>query len=153
MVRSAWIVTILILSCFSLASCRARLLVHDERAAAEAAHRFGELAFEKGEFSAAYECLSPEMQQAHTEGEVTDLLSQMSHGIGPGTVRAVAFEPIPGTAAMNVYLDLPGQRTTHYRVLMVGDAVSGYHVGGFWKRADPAPATARPLARDPVQPR
>lgn len=131
----------LVLMAASCASCapRIRTLRHDPTIAAREAQAFVEAAFVEQNFKHARTYMSAEMRK-HPLSEIEASAGKIHPKGHPTTVSATEFEPIPGQAAMNIFLvgDAESEKF-YYRVVMAGTADEGYTVAGFWRGSGPHP--------------
>ena len=133
--------------CLVLSGCGVRVLVHDQKAAATSAEQFARAAFVAKDLKAAYAMLAPQARQSVTQAAFSDTLTKMHPKGHPDEVSAVEYETLPGQAGMYIYLKGRGAAEDfYYRMLMVGDKVSGYRVS-FLGRGSAAypPSNRRPL--------
>ena len=102
------------------------------------------MAFVRSNYAGAETMLSSAMQKALPTDKFAGQVVQMHPKGRPSEVAATEFEPIPGQPAMTIYLKgTGGDETFFYRLLMVGDKLSGYRVGGLWRGSGPYPPSAR----------
>ena len=130
--------------CSCLASCGMRVLVHDQTVAASSAAQFARTAYISKDFKTAHSMLAPQARASVTLDTLTDTIAKMHPNGYPDDVSAVEYEPLPGQAAMNIYLK--GQNATetfYYRMLMVGDKASGYKVSYLARGSGPYPPSNR----------
>lgn len=67
----------------------------------------------------------------------------------PSRVSATEYEPMPGQKSMLIYLQGSGSgEEFYYRLVMAGDASSGYRVSGLYRGSQPYP----PSKRHPLPP-
>jgi hypothetical protein len=142
-----WMPVLVVTSCVGLPSCGFNVITHDERAAASSAQRFARSAFVEKAFRAAHDQLSPDARLSMSLEQLTATAGKMHPGAWPTDVAAVEFEPLPGRRAMNILLRGTAENEIfYYRLLMNGDASSGYTVAGLWRGNRPYPSKAkRPL--------
>ncbi len=134
---------LLLLVCCPLPSC-VRALEHDPTAAATAAAQFAETAFVKKDFPAAQGLLAPETRQTMTPENLSAAVSKMHPAAYPRAVKAVEYEPMPGKAAMLIYLKGSGENEEfYYRFVLTGTKPSGYQVSSLWRGSGPYPASPR----------
>ncbi len=132
---------ILAFACCSITSCSVNVIAHDERAAAESAAHFAELAFVKSDHAGAHALIASQTYPADTLAADVEKMHPKGR---PAKVEAIEFEPLPGQRAMNIYLKgTRGDEAYYYRLLMVGDKGSGYKVNGLWRGSGPYPPSAR----------
>ena len=134
----------------ALAGCRAGVFVHDEHTAAKSAEAFAQAAFVERDFPRAYAQLAPALRAERTEAAFTEIVRTMHPLAWPSSVRASSFEPVPGTATMQVYLEgraAGSEEAFFYRLLMQGSAPGGYQPAGLFRRDAPYPSSGlrRPL--------
>ena len=124
-------------------SCTPRMLRHDQTAAAAKAEEFLVHAVVKQDFGAAHRMLRGDAKLRVTEAALADAMRQQHlHGY-PTSVRATEYEPVPGQAAIQIFLI--GERDSekfYYRVPMVGNVASGYSPEGFYRGSGPYPASS-----------
>lgn len=124
-------------------SCSARVLRHDEAVAAAQAEAFLAHAVVEQDFGAAHRMLRDEARLRVSEAALSDAVRQQHpHGY-PTSVRATEYEPVPGQAAIQIFLI--GERDSekfYYRVPMVGTVESGYSPDGVYRGSGPYPASS-----------
>lgn len=131
-----------ILAMTSLPSCgpSVRVLRHSESLAAREAQRFADAAYVERDFKKAYTLLSPTAQAAYSLDTVEAEMAKIHPRGYPSTVRTTEYEPIPGQAAMNIFLVGEGDSEKfYYRLVMAGTKDSGYKVSGFFRGSRPYP--------------
>jgi hypothetical protein len=123
------------------------VLVHDQNGAATAAEQFAQVAFVTKDTNAAHALLEPQTGRSLPLASFSEAIAKMHPGGFPNSVKAEAYEPLPGQAGMNVFLlGQNANETFYYRFLMVGDKVSGYKVAYLGRGNGPHPsANKRPL--------
>jgi hypothetical protein len=131
-------------------SCTARLLRHNQAVAAAKAEEFLAHAVVKHDFGAAHRMLRDDAKLRVSEAALADVVRQQHpHGY-PRSVRATEYEPVPGQAAIQIFLI--GERDSekfYYRVPMVGTVGSGYSPDGFYRGSGPYPASSLRQALPP----
>jgi hypothetical protein len=126
-----------VVSCFSVS---VNALHHEPKKAGQTALEFAKVAFVENDVSRAYDLTAGEFADQFSPSQVTVALAQMHPDGRPATVSLGEYEPIPGQAAMNIFLT--GERageTFYYRILMLGTSSQGYKVGGFYRSNGPPP--------------
>ena len=121
-------------------SCTARVLRHDQSVAAAEAEEFLVIAVVKQDIATAYRMLRDETRQAVSETAFADIVKQQHPTGYPIAVRATEYEPVPGQAAIQIFL--VGERDSerfYYRVPLVGTVDAGYVVDGFYRGNGPYP--------------
>jgi hypothetical protein len=132
--------------CCLLTSC-INVVAQDEGAAAKAATQFAQTAFVSRDYERAHELLIRSGINQFTTAKLSEAIARMHPKTFPTEVLATDFEPIPGQRAMNIYLKGRGEgEDFYYRLVMVGDATSGYRVSGLYRGNRPSPSpNKRPL--------
>ena len=129
----------------ALAGCHVGVFYHDEHIAAHTAEAFAQVAFVEQNIPRAYTLLDPTLRAERTEAAFAELVRAMHPNGRPQTVLATSFEPVPGTATIQIYLDGhsgDGSGEVFYdRLLMQGSALGGYRTAGLFRRNEPYPAS------------
>lgn len=126
-----------------LSSC-VRVIEHNQAAAATAAEHFAATAFIKKDYPTAHGLLSPASRESIPLEKLGEQVAKMHPALFPTEVKAIEYEPMPGQAAMQIYLKGSAEREEfYYRFVMSGDRHSGYQVSGLWRGSGPHPASAR----------
>jgi hypothetical protein len=124
-------------------SCTARVLRHDQAVAAAKAEEFLVYAVLKQDFGAAHRMLRDDAKVRIGEAVLAEAVrEQHPHGY-PTSVRATEYEPVPGQAAIQIFLI--GEKDSekfYYRIPMVGTVDSGYSPEGFYRGSGANPASA-----------
>ncbi|MDG3007974.1 hypothetical protein [Paludisphaera mucosa] len=121
-----------------------RVYRHQPADAARAAEQFADLAVVRSDVAGSYARIAPEFQRTISEERLGDAVAKMHPAGRPKEVRATEYEPMPGQAAMMIFLKgTRGDESFFYRFMMLGDQPSGYRVGGFWRGSGPYPPSAR----------
>jgi hypothetical protein len=132
-----------LLACSMLSSC-VRVIEHNQTAAATAAEHFATTAFIKKDYPTAHGLLSPASRETIPLDKLAEQVAKMHPAVFPTDVKAIEYEPIPGQAAMQIYLKGSAEKEEfYYRFVMSGDRHSGYQVSGLWRGSGPPPASAR----------
>jgi hypothetical protein len=120
--------------------CKGNVLRHDPTVAAKEAERFATLAVIDRAFSSAHGMLAEASKKQVSESMMLDVVGrEHPHGY-PAAVHATEFEPVPGQAAIQIFLR--GDSATEqffYRVPMLGTADAGYKPGGIMRGSGPYP--------------
>jgi hypothetical protein len=134
---------VLVTACCLSTAC-VRVIEHNQNAAASAAERFAATAFVKKDHAAAKGMLSPAGQESM---DLEKVIQEMHPASFPASVKAIEYEPMPGQAAMQIYLKGTAEKEEfYYRFVMSGDRHSGYQVLGLWRGSGPyPPSTRKPL--------
>ncbi|NLO91520.1 MAG: hypothetical protein GX410_05960 [Elusimicrobia bacterium] len=114
--------------------------VQDEKLAARQAGEFCDVAFIRHDAVQAYALLLEQTKQSIPADKFAGILVQMHPSGYPNIVKAIEYEPLPGQRAMNIIL--VGENSSekfYYRLVMAGDAVSGYRVAGLFRSNGPYP--------------
>src|SRR6185312_6602552 len=128
------------ITCFILASCIS-VISHDENVAAKAATEFAQTAFVARDYAKAHSLLATRSQSDIPIGKLTDLIAKMHPKSYPSKVTATEYEPMPGQRGMNIYVKGDGDgEDFFYRLVMEGDAPSGYRVTGLFRGNGPNPS-------------
>lgn len=126
------------------ASCSNNIIKHNQHDASKAANNFVKLGLVESNYASAYMLLDTELQKTVTVEKMADNITKMHPKDRPATIQAIEYEPIPGQRAMNIYLlGSNGTDKFYYRIVMTGDAVTGYKVGGILRGTGPYPASNR----------
>src|SRR5450432_65147 len=80
------------------------VLRHSESEAAQEAQRFADAAFVEHDFKKAYALLSSPTQAAHSLEKFEADMAKIHPKGYPSTVHTTEYEPMPGQAAMNIFL-------------------------------------------------
>lgn len=133
-----WVLALIVV-CPSCAP-NVRILKHDPNTAAREAEKFAGLAFVERDFQRTHAMLSPNMQKEYSPEKLETEIVKVHPSGYPTSIAAAEFEPIPGQAAINIFLTGEGDsQKSYYRIFMVGTVDSGYSVGGFWRGSGPYP--------------
>jgi hypothetical protein len=128
------------ITCLLFPSC-VSVISHDQDAAAEAATRFAERAFVRRDFSSAHILLSFAAQRRLSAEDFAAEVAKIHRRSFPSAVEATDFEPVPGQRAIYIYVrGTGGGEDFFYRIVMEGDAPSGYRVNGFFRGNGPHPS-------------
>jgi len=132
-------------SCVNL-SCTS-FIVHNPKAAQKEATRFAQTAFVARDYATAHSLLSPAARQHIPKDKLSETIAAMHPKAFPSRVTATEYESVPGQRGMIIYLGGDGEdEDFYYRLLMEGDAPSGYRVSGLYRGNGPHPSTnKRPL--------
>jgi hypothetical protein len=132
-------------------SCQLQVIEHDEIAAAKGAERFLQLLILDHKAAAAYEMLS-DAARREISLSLLEMATKEQHPDGyPVTISSTEYEPVPGQAAMQIFLvGERGPQHFYYRVPMFGTASSGYRPGGFLRGSGPYPPSSlrQPLSEN-----
>lgn len=134
----------------SLASCKAQLLRHDQNVAAEKAAAFATAAVVKQDWNAAYMMVREEDRKTLPLARFTEVMKASHPGGFPTEVRAMEFEPVPGHAAIQIFLEGTNDKEMfYYRVPLVGTVTDGYFPQGLFRGNMPYPTSGlrQPLKR------
>ena len=135
------------LACGGFAAC-VNVIAHDESAAAKAATQFAQVAFIDRDDTKARGLITPALAQQLPDGKLAEMVAKLHPKSFPARVAATEFEPHPGQRGMTIYLKGTGgdDEAFFYRLLMEGDAPSGYRVAGLYRGSGPHPSSnKRPL--------
>ncbi|MGP0066412.1 MAG: hypothetical protein ACLQGP_22840 [Isosphaeraceae bacterium] len=143
-VRTLWVLAM----CGLSTSC-IRIISHDESKAANTAAEFARAAFVARDYPRAYGLLASSARSQVTLQKLTESIAEMHPKGFPSQVDAAEYEPMPGQRAMNIYLNGTGEGEAYfYRLLMEGDAPSGYGVIGLYRsNGPPPPSNRKPLPK------
>ncbi len=123
--------------------CRAQLLRHDERVAAQQAQLFVERLVINRDAGSAHAMLADSARAQFTVAVLQDVVSKQHPQGYPDKVWASEFEPVPGQAAIQIFLTAENAREKfYYRVPMFGTVDSGYHPAGFYRGSGPYPSSS-----------
>jgi len=125
-----------------------RVISHDEQAAAAAATQFAQTTFVKRDYASAHNLLSRAAQKQIPLDKLTEAIAKMHPKSYPARVVATEFEPVPGQRGMYIYLKGDGDgEEFYYRLVVEGDAPTGYRVNGLFRGNGPHPSqNKRPLS-------
>ncbi len=136
---------LLYLMFFVLASCGVpnfNVYNHDEDQAAAKAKEFAQVAFIQQEYRKAYILLWEETKKQISFEKFQDVVEKMHSKAYPSQVTATEYEPIPGQAGIQIYLNgKNGNEEFFYRFDMAGTKESGYRVSGIFRGNGPYPPT------------
>jgi hypothetical protein len=126
----------------SAAGCTARILRHDQNVAAARAEEFLTHAVVEQDFAAAHQMFGDEAKQRVSQAALADLVRQQHPKGFPTSVRAIEFEPVPGQAAIQIFLlgESPSEKF-YYRVPLVGTVEDGYSPDGIYRGNGPYPTS------------
>ncbi|HTM56750.1 MAG TPA: hypothetical protein VL175_22145 [Pirellulales bacterium] len=127
---------------------------HSPDLAALKAQEFADTAFVKRDYKAAYGLCAPETRAAVSYPAFEAELAKLHQDEFPSRVEATEFEPLPGQAAMNIFLIGHGDtKELYYRIPMAGTSEHGYKPTGFFRRnrAYPPSPLRRPLVAESVE--
>ena len=140
---SARTCAILALALGSVAGCKAHVLHHDQHVAAKEAETFLRHAVVEQDFAAAHGMLREDARQRVSEAALADAVKQQHVNGYPTSVRAIEYEPVPGQAAIQIFL--LGENSSekfYYRVPLVGTVDSGYSPDGVYRGTGPYPSSS-----------
>jgi hypothetical protein len=130
-------------------SCSVNAWVHQPSVAAESAETFAREAFVEGDAESAYELLAPAAEDELSVAQLAAALRQMHPTSHPTAVHATDYQSLAGFEGMNIYLEgQAGDARFYYRLLMSGNATSGYKVQGLFRGNGPYP---NPEERTPLR--
>jgi len=123
--------------------CRAQVLRHDQHIAAEQAQLFLQRLVIEQDVPSAHAMLREQDKGQLTLAQLKDVVSKEHQQGYPDKVWAIEFEPVPGQAAIQIFLAGENRREKfYYRVPMVGTVDSGYHPAGFYRGNGPYPSSS-----------
>ena len=130
----------------SLPAC-VRVVVHDEQAAAKAATGFAQAAFVDRDYAKASGMLAPSLARQLPIDKFPEMVAKTHPNAFPAQVTATDSERMPGLRGITIYMKgSGGGEDFYYRMVMEGDATSGYRVAGLFRGNGPHPSTnKRPL--------
>ncbi len=140
-----------LIACCTLTSCInvscINLIAHNPKAAENQATRFAQVAFVARDYATAHDLLSPAARQHIPKDKLSGTITAMHPKSFPSRVTATEYESVPGQRGMIIHLRGDGEgEDFYYRLLMEGDAPSGYRVSGLFRGNGPYPSTnKRPL--------
>ena len=120
-----------------------QVLRHDQEIAAQKATAFLTAAVVRQDYEAAYQMVREEDRPTVSQAGFTEAV-KASHPSGfPTEVRAMEYEPVPGQAAIQIFLVGKNDKETfYYRVPLVGTVTSGYFPQGLFRGNKPYPPSA-----------
>jgi hypothetical protein len=129
-----WILLLLVTAFLFYSHIHVNVVSHDENSAAQAAKKFAEVIFVKQDFKMGYSLLSDQAKSEISPEKFKQIFISMHPTGYPLTVFAVAFEPIPGANAINIYLrGENGKEEFYYRFYMQGTKKESYKTAGFFR--------------------
>jgi hypothetical protein len=138
--RKAFGLTVAFNCCF-MVSCM-NVIVHDQNSAARAATEFARIAFVDRDYTKAFSLLAPRSRPYITLEKLSETIPKMHPKSFPSQVTATEYEPMPGQSGMTIYVKGDGEgEEFFYRLVMDGDASSGYQVSGLFRGNGPNPST------------
>jgi len=121
--------------------CRAQVLRHDQHVAAQQAQSFLEQLVINRDVGSAHAMLADSAKAEITVAVLQDVVSKQHPQGYPDKVWAAEFEPVPGQAAIQIFLTGENAREkSYYRVPVFGTVDSGYHPAGFYRGSGPYPS-------------
>src|SRR5262245_39496362 len=109
------------LACCLLSSC-VRVIEHNQATAASAAEQFAAVAFIKQDYPTAHGLLSQASRENIPLEKLSAQVAKMHPAAFPTEIKAIEYEPIPGQAAMQIYLKGSAEKEEfYYRFVMTGD--------------------------------
>ena len=143
------VIVALVASVFA-AGCTARLLRHDQNVAAARAEEFLTHAVLKQDIAAAHLMLREQTKEKFTHAALAKVVQQQHPKGYPTSLRAIEYEPVPGQAAIQIFLfgENPSEKF-YYRVPLVGTVDEGYSPDGIYRGNGPYPPSAlrQPLGK------
>lgn len=147
--HSKHIVALLVL--ISAPACFVHTIRHDENEAAISALKFAQTAFIASDTDGAYNMLAERSRNYYPKEQIAATIARMNVPTRPKRITAVEYEPVPGQAMLNIFLEGEnGDEKFYYRIELIGSAQEGYEVSGFFRGHDKYPPSS---LRVPLQAR
>ncbi len=133
----------ILISCFgllSLSGCQLQTVTHNPDRAASDANRFLKVLYLEQNYVAAIEVADIQLRQSVTAVDLQHLVQGIREKRGELKVlKADSYLMTPGRTMELFYTGIYERGTLYHRIVLQGEATSGYRVSGVWYQFDPYP--------------
>lgn len=137
-------ILILFLLTFGLFACRFQAVQHSPVRAASDANKFLKALYYDEDYVKALELADEQLRSAATVENLKQIVEQIKQK--RGNLRQLwgdSYLMTPGATIELFYVGDYDQGISYHRVVLVGDASSGYRVSGIWFQDEPYPQQSR----------
>src|SRR5713226_7659803 len=123
-----------------LCDCRLETVQQDPNRAVSDANQFLKALYFDGRFSEAQDLADPELRHATTPAVLREIAEKATQQKGAlKTLKADSYLMTPGRTMELFYIGTYEKGTLYHRLVLSGDASSGYKVSGVWFQPEPYP--------------
>jgi hypothetical protein len=123
-----------------LCGCRLEAIQHNPIQAVSEANRFLKTLYIEENYREAFESGHAELRNSGTPDNLRQIAERIRQQFGYlERLKADSYMQTPGRTMELFYVGSYERGTMYHRIVLMGDATSGYKVSGLWFKADPYP--------------
>ena len=123
--------------------CRLEAIQHNPVKALSAANSFLKALYIEENYPKAFELGHAELRNAVTSDNLKQIVERIRQQVGNlERLKADSYMQTPGRTMELFCVGTYERGTIYHRIVLMGDATSGYKVSGVWFKADPYPQHA-----------